>query len=1467
MFLKRLLSIKPNVRRVRSQILITLLLAGLGLWFGVQALAAGTHATTITHTVCASGCDFSSIQVAIDTASAGDILGLAAETFTETITIDKSLTILGADRDSTIVQAASVPGIASSRVITVTSGVTVTIGNITIRYGVAQETFFDFGDGGGIFSQGALTLVHSTVLGNTSVAFGGGISGYGDTTLTDVTIYGNVAADGGGVYCGSGNMTLTDVIISGNEASSSGGGMDSMCARPELTNVTFSNNTAASDGGGISISTLTFTDGANLTTVRFTENTAGHYGGGMSNRNATPNLTNVVFSGNSAIKGGGVHNDTSTPSFERVVFSGNLATLDGGGAYEYQSNSTFLDTVFYGNSAGNWGGGVMEQDSDSTFTNVLFSGNHATGRGGAMYNLSSNGDFINVTIVNNSANQSGDGIYNQDSNPVLANVIYWGNVGQYGETSIHNDSNSSPIIKYSNMQGCGGSANWEFSCGRNWGCNIDADPLFAREPDPGDGDWTTLEDNDYGNLHLQLGSPAVDAGSNAYCPDNDLDRVPRPQGPRCEMGPYEFSGYSTCIVDLIGASYYRDIQSAIDDDQCQTIYVNPGHYHENVDITRTVTLLGSPGVTVDGDGLDSVFTIHSGVTVTIENMAITNGLDNEGGCIQNSGTLMLYNASLEFCEARNYGGGIYNSGTLLMENVQVSTSQALYGGGIYSVSGSPVSISDSLIFNNQAAYIGGGIAGKDNHSPPEGRIVIDNSQIMENQANFGGGLWVADLAECIIANSEIDLNTASDDGGGIYAYDAPLFIKDTLVTHNHASGEGGGIFARSNLAMIHTTLEYNHADGGGGGLSSVGGDTVITATTISRNTAPNGGGMQTGGNIQASIENSTIISNTASNSGGGLYIDYGGAITITDSTIQDNTATHTGGGIGRDTPDYGDLYLRIRRSTIENNQAEIGGGIYYVGGRWDLIEFDIKYTNILNNRSTNGAGGGIYFNIDWHGWDSYLKLNSSTINGNRATGDGAGVAITGSQFKSTNSTYSWNFAEGNGGGIFIAPLNFSTADLKSLTITRNKADNDQDEVGDGGGLYRQSASGAVTVTASIIAGNRDRSIAGDDAADCDGNFSTGGFNIIGNDHSCTGWFSLDIVGQPGSLVDPMLLPLADNGGPTWTHEPEPDSPAIDNNLWANCPNKDQRGLQRPQDGDGNNDPVCDIGAFELGTCDSPIAPTLSVARDGQDVLLTWNEDSANREYVVARVTDYIQLTNLFSTTVQNDTYTDYGAIGDYQNNYVYLVRGENACGERSARSNKVAEFDFLIDDTSGQIPTTTNPTSLRFILLTIPLTGNDLPTSADALADYIDPNGSVKGVGKWNAQTQSWIIRRVGSPFGTDDFAVAPGDVLAIGVNDSAPASFAFVGDTPANGSIQNTLTQEAINAIIVPLDQSGNFVMDADGLAGAIGGVARVAVWSPFEQRWYVRNTNTGSGPNFSIQLGMPYAIYANDSAPPVWP
>jgi hypothetical protein len=143
-----------------------------------------------------------------------------------------------------------------------------------------------------------------------------------------------------------------------------------------------------------------------------------------------------------------------------------------------------------------------------------------------------------VTFSGNEA-ASGGGIFNYYStSPTLANAILWGNTPD----QLGND-HSTPAVTYSVVEG---------GCPAGATCTqvINLNPLFVRNPSPGgDGDWGTPDD-DYGDLRLQLASPAVDAGNNAAVPTGVLtDLLGRPRYIDIASVPNSGSG-SPPIVDM-----------------------------------------------------------------------------------------------------------------------------------------------------------------------------------------------------------------------------------------------------------------------------------------------------------------------------------------------------------------------------------------------------------------------------------------------------------------------------------------------------------------------------------------------------------------------------------------------------------------------------------------------------------------------------------------------------------------------------------------------------------------------------------------------------------------------------------------------------------------------------------------------------------------------------------------------------
>ena len=130
-------------------------------------------------------------------------------------------------------------------------------------------------------------------------------------------------------------------------------------------------------------------------------------------------------------------------------------------------------------------------------------------------------------------------------------------------------------------------------------------------------------------------------------------------------------------------------------------------------------------------------------------------------------------------------------------------------------------------------------------------------------------------------------------------------------------------------------------------------------------------------------------------------------------------------------------------------------------------------------------------------------------------------------------------------------------------------------------------------------------------SNCSSLYVSQGYNLENGD-TCNfdATFKFDQVN-----TDPLLLALADNGGPTETHAitnrtvyGTVDSPAIDAGDNSNCPNNDQRSSIRPADGDASGTAECDIGAFELADFTLDLQISNMVAPDdvlkGKDFTVT-----------------------------------------------------------------------------------------------------------------------------------------------------------------------------------------------------------------------------------------------------------------------
>jgi CSLREA domain-containing protein len=328
---------------------------------------------------------------------------------------------------------------------------------------------------------------------------------------------------------------------------------------------------------------------------------------------------------------------------------------------------------------------------------------------------------------------------------------------------------------------------------------------------------------------------------------------------------------------------------------------------------------------------------------------------------------------------------------------------------------------------------------------------------------------------------------------------------------------------------------------------------TISGLTIQHGTAPASATLSAGGGIQSSgdvtLDRVVVSENHASVTGAtgaivnafGGGIEAGGTMTLIRSTVKNNSATAVATG-------------------TDSQASGQGGGIWLESGTLHVVRstIDSNQANASVNTGSGGslsapAGGGIWM------YDATLTINQSTIAGNSVTAAGG-----------TNGSIA-NFAKGGG----LYQDNLSSLTVTGATISDNGLSTP-------GGLHDFN----VGANIDLLSGGtfRDAIVADPVAAsNCSGGpFTSSGYNLEDDSGPASCNFSqpTDIAGQ-----NPMLAPLANNGGPTQTQALPANSPALDQGKSFGA-TTDQRdaGFPRISDsptianapgGDGS-----DIGAFE-----------------------------------------------------------------------------------------------------------------------------------------------------------------------------------------------------------------------------------------------------------------------------------------------
>ena len=619
-----------------------------------------------------------------------------------------------------------------------------------------------------------------------------------------------------------------------------------------------------------------------------------------------------------------------------------------------------------------------------------------------------------------------------------------------------------------------------------------------------------------------------------------------------------------------------------------------GGFWNNVG-TMTVTstmFINNEGAGPDADNGGGAL-YNNGGTMLVNDATLTDNSavgasGSGGGILSNGGTLTVTGGTFTNNRANRAGGGVESAGasttldgvTMTDNSIPAATAAPGNGGAVHA-GGGTLTVLTGIYTGNEATE-GGAIWANGVLDVSGGTTIQNNTGRGAMASNGGGGIYVETGGMATIADAQIQDNTASgasgSGGGVLVASGATATVTGGVISENRANRAGAGIeVAGGTLDLVDVTVSDNEipagtaAPGNGGGLHAGGGVVRVRGGVFSGNEATEGGGLWSNGRLtigdQDSLDVVTTISGNvgrgddASNGGGGVYAESGADMRIFNAQILDNLASGTAGSGGGILIADGST-LVIEGGMVSGNMANrAGAGIEIADdGMTDattnvVMDWVMVDGNVIKTAAP-GNGGGIHI-----GGAGEAIVRGSTISNNTAR-EGAGVWVAGSgRFDIANSTVSGNAADEDGGGLYDnGGASSARYMLESVTVAMNTAG------GMGGGLLSESDDGSTfTFANTILAYNE-----ADSGDDCSGAFVSGDYNLIETTDGCTinGMTDNNIVGE-----DPLLGPLADNGGRTLTHLPAIESPVVDNGF--SMFDVDQRDVPRNTGRD-------DIGAVEAG---------------------------------------------------------------------------------------------------------------------------------------------------------------------------------------------------------------------------------------------------------------------------------------------
>ncbi len=686
------------------------------------------------------------------------------------IDINKNITIIGENRDTTVINGSN-----TAQIFNTLSGNTIIIQNLTFTQGYSTAGWY----GGAIYNRANLTIENCNFTNNLAANHGGAIFNIGNCIVLSSVFYNNTANSRGGAIQNQGNLTVNDSTFFGNTAVVQGGAIVNWVLNLNINNSTFINNSAGLDAGAI----YNYVGILNVTESFFQGNSAlstgasNGLGGAIFNRDTTTINSSTFIENHAVNRGGAIFNTLGSLTIHFSRIAGNTAG---------QGSAIYNNAV--ANATSNWWG--TNNPSSLIFGTVSYDP-WLVMNSTISPDTILPGDTSTITAILNQDNH-----HNSLFLPILEGI-------NVAFTVISGNGNVSPAL----VPISSGTATTTFTATAPGVANINItvgyQTVNTTSTVTGDDIYVATTGNDNTGNGSQ-GNPFQTINTGITCV-NANGRV------HIANGTYSGTNNTQITINnnftIIGESKVGVIINGGGTRRVFIIQNGNNVTIQNLTFTNCWSGASSAGGAIYNSG-----------NLTVENCDFTQNSalsSSNGGAIYNTGIL-----TVEICNftqnIATYDGAITNT------NVAIINSSSFIGNSGSSHSGAignygNLTLTNSL-FANDSCISGGAIQNDGSSNGGNSNATIINCTFFNCTANSGGAIYNHN-AHLSIDNCTFTGNRASsNEGGAIQNYMSTCDINNTTFTENYASARGGAISFTGNsgayLIMHFSRIGENTATQG-----------------------------------------------------------------------------------------------------------------------------------------------------------------------------------------------------------------------------------------------------------------------------------------------------------------------------------------------------------------------------------------------------------------------------------------------------------------------------------------------------------------------------------------------------------------------------------------------------------------------------------------------------------------------------